>query len=353
MTASSIEEIKKEALAEIAGASSHPNLQEIRVKYLGKKGVITAALKSLGTLPPEARPQAGAAINVVKEELLTAVETRKEALAERPAAEVDVTLPGRVPPRGTLHPLNAVMEEAERIFGRIGFAVALGPEVETDYYNFEALNFPPEHPARDEQDTLFVQMSGGGAEGEKAVLRTHTSPVQVRVYEAARSENAFPIKIIAPGRTFRADEIDATHSPVFHQIEGFYIDAMGKVSMADLKGTLSYFAHEFFGPGADVRFRPSFFPFVEPGAEVDVRCIFCRGEGCRICKQTGWIEILGAGMVHPRVLEYAGIDSERYTGFAFGMGVERITMLRSRVPDIRLFYENDLRFLRQFGGLGL
>lgn len=334
-----LEQLADEGRAAIGSASDAQSLEALRVDYLGKKGRLTALLKGLSSLSQEERPAAGARINVVKQELQTLIQERKAALdedavRERLAAEaLDVTLPGRDGSTGHLHPITRTIERIEDFFGAIGFAVADGPEIEDDYYNFEALNFPPHHPARAEHDTFFVD--------ERTVLRTHTSPVQVRVMENSEP----PIRVICPGRVYRCDS-DLTHTPMFHQVEGLLVDDHS--SLADLKGLIEQFLQVFFEQSLAVRFRPSYFPFVEPGAEVDMECVHCSGEGCRVCSHTGWLEIMGCGMVHPRVFEMSGIDPERYSGFAFGMGVERLAMLRYGVDDLRLFFENDLRFLAQF-----
>jgi phenylalanyl-tRNA synthetase alpha chain len=327
---------------ECRGIGDEPAYRALRERYLSReKGLLTLQLKRLRDLPPAERPGFGQEVNQLK----AAVEARLDELERqvRLAAyqdrlvreRLDVTLPGIPVPRGTLHPVKQVEAEICGIFQRMGYAIAEGPEIETDFYNFGALNFPPDHPARDAQDTFFC--GGGGF-----LLRTHTSPVQIRTMQAV----APPLKIIAPGKVYRKDTPDATHFPIFHQIEGLVVDE--GVSLADLKGTLEFFARECFAADARIRLRPSFFPFVEPGAEVDVSCFFCGGRGCRICKGSGWIEILGAGMVHPNVFDACGVDSERYTGFAFGMGVDRVAILRYGVPDIRMFWENDVRFLNQF-----
>jgi len=323
----------------IAEASDVKALEGVRVDYLGKKGALTALLKGLGGLSAEDRPAAGARINVVKQELQALIAQRREGLEalavnERLAREaIDVSLPGRGGDCGHLHPVTRTIERIEDFFVAAGFEVADGPEVEDDYYNFEALNFPPEHPARAEHDTFFVD--------DRTVLRTHTSPVQVRIMESSEP----PLRIICPGRVYRCDS-DLTHTPMFHQVEGLLVDEAS--SLADLKGLIEEFLRVFFEQELAVRFRPSYFPFVEPGAEVDIQCVHCGGAGCRVCSQTGWLEVMGCGMVHPRVFDMSGIDSERYAGFAFGMGVERLAMLRYGVNDLRLFFENDLRFLSQF-----
>ncbi|MCU7804625.1 MAG: phenylalanine--tRNA ligase subunit alpha [Candidatus Thiodiazotropha sp. (ex Lucinoma borealis)] len=323
----------------IAHADNLPMLEEIRVGYLGKSGKLTAQLKKLGTLPPEQRPQAGQAINKAKQALQQAIETRKadlekQALAERLAAEkIDVTLPGRGLQRGGLHPVTRTLDRIERLFAHAGFESVEGPEIEDDYHNFEALNIPAHHPARAMHDTFYFDAH--------LLLRTHTSPVQIRTMEQGKP----PLKIIAPGRVYRCDS-DLTHTPMFHQVEGFLVDQ--DVSFADLKGVLYDFISSFFERELKLRFRPSYFPFTEPSAEVDIECVMCSGEGCRVCGHTGWLEVLGCGMIHPEVFRHVGIDSEKYTGYAFGMGVERLTMLRYGVNDLRLFFENDLRFLKQF-----
>ncbi|MEL7045442.1 MAG: phenylalanine--tRNA ligase subunit alpha [Pseudomonadota bacterium] len=334
-----LEELAERGRAAIADADDIQALETVRVDYLGKKGALTALLKGLASLPPEERPAAGAQINVVKQELQGLIGDRRSGLEEaavnaRLASEaIDVTLPGRNPEAGHLHPVTRTIERIEDFFTAAGFSVADGPEIEDDYYNFEALNFPPEHPARAEHDTFFVD--------PKTVLRTHTSPVQVRVMENEEP----PLRVICPGRVYRCDS-DLTHTPMFHQVEGLLVDEQS--SLADLKGLIEQFLQVFFEQDLEVRFRPSYFPFVEPGAEVDIQCVHCGGAGCRVCSHTGWLEVMGCGMVHPRVFEMSGIDPERYAGFAFGMGVERLAMLRYSVNDLRLFFENDLRFLSQF-----
>lgn len=315
-------------------------LEEIRVHYLGKKGELTAVLKGMGALSAEERPKIGALANEIRTFLEEEIDNRKRELSQKIQAEklkrevIDVTMPGRKNAAGNLHPLTQVLDELKDIFIGMGFSIAEGPEVEFDYYNFEALNIPKNHPARDTQDTFYIE--------DNIVLRTQTSPIQVRVMEKQKP----PIRIIAPGRVYRSDAVDATHSPVFHQVEGLVVDK--GVTMADLKGTLEAFIKTLYGEDAKVRFRPHHFPFTEPSAEVDVSCFVCGGEGCRVCKGEGWIEILGCGMVHPKVLANCGIDPEVYSGFAFGMGLERIVMRRYDIDDLRLFFENDLRFLNQF-----
>ncbi|MCM0083142.1 phenylalanine--tRNA ligase subunit alpha [Geomonas sp. Red32] len=334
-----LEALLNDALAEFAKASTEAELQDLRVKYLGKKGLVTTSMKGLGALSPEERPAMGQVVNTVKAKLEEVLETRGAEVREaskavRLAAEkVDVTLPGRRRPLGSKHPITLVTEEICSIFGALGFAVAEGPEVEHDFYNFEALNFPKDHPARDMQDTFFV--------GDNVLLRTHTSPVQIRTMLKQQP----PVRIIAPGTVYRCDS-DATHSPMFHQIEGLMVDK--GITFGDLKGILTLFINQLFGKDIGVRLRPSFFPFTEPSAEVDIACVICRGKGCRVCKETGWLEILGAGMVDPAVYGHVGYDAEQYTGFAFGMGIERIAMLKYGIADMRLLFENDLRFLKQF-----
>jgi phenylalanyl-tRNA synthetase alpha chain len=314
-------------------------LEQLRVQWLGKKGILTEQLKQLGHLPPQQRPQAGQAVNEAKRTLQQAIETRRTALqsaqlATQLAAErIDVTLPGRGQPKGGLHPITQILQRIEKLFIQIGFSIEEGPEIEDDYHNFEALNIPAHHPARAMHDTFYFD--------EHLLLRTHTSPVQIRVMKTRQP----PLKIIVPGRVYRCDS-DLTHTPMFHQVEGLMVDT--NVTFADLKGILDDFLQHFFGRNLHVRFRPSYFPFTEPSAEVDIQCVVCNGSGCRVCKQSGWLEILGCGMVHPNVFSQVGIDNEQYTGFAFGIGVERLAMLYYGVNDIRLFFENDLRFLRQF-----
>ncbi|MFV8817162.1 phenylalanine--tRNA ligase subunit alpha [Haliea sp. E17] len=334
-----LEALATEARTKIEAAEDGATLEQLRVDYLGKKGQLTALLKGLGQLSAEERPKAGALINVVKQELQDLIGTRKSdletsAVAAKLAAEtIDVTLPGRGQSTGGLHPITRTMERMEAFFSAIGFDVVEGPEIEDDYHNFEALNIPAHHPARAMHDTFYVD--------EHTVLRTHTSPVQVRVMETTEP----PLKVICPGRVYRCDS-DLTHTPMFHQVEGLLIDEHS--SFADLKGLIEQFLQVFFEKDLAVRFRPSYFPFTEPSAEVDIQCVNCGGSGCRVCSQTGWIEILGCGMVHPSVFEKSNIDPEKYSGFAFGMGVERLAMLRYGVNDLRLFFDNDLRFLEQF-----
>lgn len=339
----SVESAFHEELDRARKTDDHEGLKDLRSRYFGPKGRITLLLRSVGRLPPEARRQAGQDANRVKKllegelaEVMEALEAAQRE-AELHRSRVDVTLPGRRPlPVGALHPVSRLIAEMKEIFQRLGFEIATGPEVETDWYNFEALNFPPEHPARDMQDTFFVRPPTGRRMAS-LVLRTHTSSVQIRSMEARGA----PIRVIAPGRVYRCDS-DATHSPMFHQIEGLWVDE--GVSLAHLKGVLSSFIAALFG-ARPLRLRPSFFPFVEPGVEVDIRCVFCEGKGCRVCKGTGWMEILGAGMVHPAVLDHCGVDSERYTGFAFGLGVDRLAMNRYRVDDLAHLFRSDVRFL--------
>jgi phenylalanyl-tRNA synthetase alpha chain len=338
-----VQEVLDRALAEVAGARSTSDLEQIRVRVLGRAGQLPTRLRSLGGIPAAERPKVGEQANRAKAEVEAAIAARLEGLkvdehrktlaADRP----DLTLPGRRPLPGAVHPLTRVTEEIIGVFEGLGFSVAEGPEVESDYYNFAALNFPADHPARDMQDTFHV--------GPDALLRTHTSPVQIRTMKAQRP----PVRIICLGKVYRRDILDATHSPMFHQVEGLAVDR--HITMADLKATLQRFAQAMFGPKSAVRFRPSFFPFTEPSAEVDVRCFKCGGDGCRFCKESGWLEILGSGMVHPNVLRNVGYDPEEVTGWAFGMGIDRIALLKYEIDDIRLFFDNDLRFLQQFAGL--
>ncbi|MCR2802456.1 phenylalanine--tRNA ligase subunit alpha [Paenibacillus soyae] len=337
-----LEELRGEALQELQGVESPQALNDLRVKYLGKKGALTEILRGMGGLSAEERPIIGQVANDVRGAIEAVIEEKAAAFQQAEtnnrllAETIDVTLPGKKLPTGALHPLNKVAQEIEDIFVGLGYSIAEGPEVETDYYNFEALNLPKNHPARDMQDSFYVT--------EDILMRTHTSPVQVRTMKA--KEGMTPVKVICPGKVYRRDDDDATHSFQFNQIEGLVI---GKgIRMSDLKGTLLQFVQQMFGAQAQIRLRPSFFPFTEPSAEVDVTCVQCGGHGCRMCKQTGWLEILGCGMVHPRVLEMGGYDPEEVTGFAFGMGVERIALLKYGIDDIRHFYTNDLRFLGQF-----
>jgi len=332
----SIDQIEKEGLAELSAAGDEDAVNEITVKYLGRKGVVTRFLRNISQLPPEERPTAGKKANQVKKALDEAARQAIDRIAAQQdlsADQLDVSLPGRPLNQGTLHPVTRITNEICGIFSRLGFDVAEGPEIETDYYNFEALNIPKNHPARDMQDTFYIS--------ENIVLRTHTSPTQPRVMEKQQP----PVRIVAPGKVYRCDS-DLTHTPMFHQVEGLLVDR--NISFGDLKGILTTFVHQMFDKQTSLRFRPSFFPFTEPSAEVDILCVMCRGKGCRVCSRTGWLEVLGSGMVHPAVFENVGYDTDKYTGFAFGMGVERIAMLKYGVDDIRKFFENDLRFLRQF-----
>ncbi len=335
-----LEKIKSEALAKIDASDALEKLNEIRVAYLGKMGELTTVLKSMKDVAPEERPKVGQMVNEVRALIEERLEETKTALARKAREEqmkrevIDVTLPAKKANTGHKHPNTIALEEVERIFVGMGYEVVEGPEVEYDLYNFEKLNIPKGHPARDEQDTFYIN--------DSILLRSQTSPVQARVMEKQKP----PIRMIAPGRVFRSDEVDATHSPSFHQIEGLVIDK--HITFADLKGTLAEFARELFGEDTKVKFRPHHFPFTEPSAEVDLSCFKCGGKGCRFCKGSGWIEILGCGMVHPHVLEMCGIDPEEYTGFAFGVGLERIALLKYEIDDMRLLYENDIRFLKQF-----
>ncbi len=334
-----LEALKEKALKELGEVESLQKLREFQVRYLGRKGELKALLKGMGRLDPQERPLIGQLANRIKDILEEAIAEKGEALRAREEERrleeerIDVTLPGRGPELGGVHPITRVLREIEEVFISMGFQVAQGPEVETDYYNFEALNIPPHHPARDMQDTFYLE--------EGLLLRTHTSPVQVRVMEKFQP----PIRIIAPGKVYRRDA-DVSHTPMFHQVEGLLVDEV--TTFADLKGVLEEFALRIFGPHTRVRFRPSYFPFTEPSAEMDIGCVMCGGQGCRVCKGSGWLEILGCGMVDPAVFSWVNYDPQVYRGFAFGLGVERITMLKHRIDDIRLFFENDLRFLRQF-----
>ncbi len=335
-----LKNIKMLAEQALSSISSIQELEDVRIKYLGKKGALTSVLRGMGALSKEERPLIGQLANEVRSHLEEKIESAKTALLQKEKElklkqeVIDVTMPGKKRSLGKKHPLTLVLDEFKDIFIGMGFEIAEGPEIELDYYNFEALNIPKNHPARDTQDTFYIN--------DNIVLRTQTSPVQIRVMEKSKP----PIRIISPGRVYRSDAVDATHSPVFHQIEGLVIDK--KVTMGDLKGTLEVFAKKLYGEDSKVRFRPHHFPFTEPSAEMDVSCFKCGGSGCRVCKGEGWIEILGAGMVHPNVLKAGGIDPEEYSGFAFGMGLERIVMMKYSIDDIRLFFENDVRFLKQF-----
>jgi len=334
-----LESLLQQANNEVLKAQDLTVLDQVRVRYLGKKGQLTEFLKQLRDLDPDERPKAGQAVNQAKQSLQQLIEQRKQELQttevrQRLAQEtIDITLPGRGQATGGLHPVTQTLNRIEHLFGQVGFEVVEGPEIEDDFHNFEALNIPEDHPARAMHDTFYFD--------EHTLLRTHTSPVQIRTMTNQKP----PLRIIAPGRVYRCDS-DVTHTPMFHQVEGFLVDE--NVSLADLKGILSDFLQSFFEKDLQVRFRPSYFPFTEPSAEVDIACVICNGEGCRVCGHTGWIEIMGCGMIHPQVLANTGIDNERYTGFAFGLGVERMSMLRFGVNDLRLFFENDLRFLTQF-----
>ena len=340
MESNRLKQIKEEALKQIEASNALDKLNEIRINYLGKKGELTSLLKGMKDIKAEERPKFGQMVNEARQAIEDMLEESKKKLMQVAREEqlklevIDVTLPAKKNNVGHRHPNMITLEEVERIFIGMGYEVVEGPEVEYAYYNFEALNIPENHPARDEQDTFYID--------DKILLRTQTSPVQVRMMEKKK----LPIRILAPGRVYRSDEVDATHSPCFHQIEGLVIDK--NITFADLKGTLQEFAKELFGPQTKVKFRPHHFPFTEPSAEVDVTCFKCCGKGCRMCKGSGWIEILGCGMVHPRVLEMSGIDPEEYSGFAFGVGLERITLLKYEIDDMRLLYENDVRFLKQF-----
>lgn len=335
-----LENIRKAALEAISAFNSKAEIEEARIKFLGKKGELTAILKQMGKLSAEERPIIGQLANEVRSDIEKAIaekssQIKEEELKQRLNDEkIDVTMPGKISKLGHKHPLSIVMDEIKEIFLGMGFDVAEGPEVEKDYYNFEALNIPKNHPARDTQDTFYID--------ENIVLRTQTSPVQIRVME----NNKPPIRIIAPGRVYRSDAVDATHSPLFHQIEGLVVDK--DISMSDLKGTLETFAKRLYGEDTKIRLRPHHFPFTEPSCEIDVSCFKCGGKGCPMCKGEGWIEILGGGMVHPKVLRNGGIDPDVYSGFAFGVGLERLVMFRFNIDDMRLLYENDLRFLQQF-----
>ncbi|PLR81511.1 phenylalanine--tRNA ligase subunit alpha [Bacillus canaveralius] len=337
-----LQQLQAEALHKVDNASGLKELNDIRAAYLGKKGPITEVLKGMGKLSAEERPKMGALANEVRDAITAAIESKQQLLEEAAVVEqlasetIDVTLPGRPVKVGNHHPLTRIIEEIEDLFMGMGYAVAEGPEVEQDYYNFEALNFPKGHPARDMQDSYYIS--------DDILLRTHTSGVQARTME--KNHGKGPVKIICPGKVYRRDNDDATHSHQFMQIEGLVVDE--NIRLSDLKGTLDLFAKKMFGEDREIRLRPSFFPFTEPSVEMDISCKFCGGTGCGVCKDTGWIEILGAGMVHPNVLEMAGYDSKKYTGFAFGLGIERIAMLKYGVDDIRHFYTNDNRFLKQF-----
>jgi phenylalanyl-tRNA synthetase alpha chain len=334
-----LRKMEEEAFQELKNSSGEAQIQMLRTKYLGRKGLLTQFLRDMGRIPAAERPLVGRLANELKLKLEEAIEKALEDDRQRQKMEkllkeeLDISLPGRRPTLGSMHLLTQVTYEIVSIFERLGFEVSEGPEVELDYYNFEALNFPKDHPARDMQDTFYFSSN--------VVLRTHTSPVQVRTME----KRTPPLRIIAPGKVYRHDS-DPTHSPMFHQVEGFVVDR--NISFADLKGTLTFFVQQFYGPEVKMRFRPSFFPFTEPSAEVDIQCVICQGEGCSVCKKSGWLEILGSGMIDPEVFRFVGYDPEIYTGFAFGLGVERIAMLQVGLGDIRVFFENNLQFLKQF-----
>lgn len=335
-----LNKIKSMASEAFAASNTLESLEELRVKFLGKKGELTSVMKGMGALSPEERPVMGQLANEVRDYISEKLEESKTALLaaveEKKIREetIDVTIPGKCPQKGAKHPLTQVLDDLKDIFIGMGFSIAEGPEVELDYYNFEALNIPKDHPARDTQDTFYIN--------ENVVLRTQTSPIQIRTMEKQKP----PIRVLAPGRVYRSDAVDATHSPVFHQVEGLVIDK--GVTMADLKGTLETFVHKLYGEETRLRFRPHHFPFTEPSAEVDISCFNCGGKGCNICKGEGWIEILGCGMVHPKVLKNCNIDPDIYSGFAFGIGLERVAQFRYDVKDMRMYYENDMRFLKQF-----
>jgi len=335
-----MKEIKKEIVLKLNNASSLKDIEKVKVEYLGRKGMVTLLLRKLGNFSPEERPKAGQLLNQTKkeiEELLKIKEVENEKLEKEKRLQgesIDITLPGRNLDRGTAHPINLVLKEIEEIFLSLGFKIEEGPEVELDYYNFEALNIPKGHPARDDQDSFYIN--------QEILLRTHTSPVEIRVMEKQQP----PIRMITTGRCYRRDAADSTHSPMFHQIEGLAVDK--DITFGDLKGVLTVFVHRMFGEDRKVRFRPGYFPFTEPSAEVDVSCLLCHGKGCRACGYSGWLEIMGSGETDPEVFKMVGYDPEKYSGFAFGMGAERIAMLKYGINDIRLFFENDLRFLKQF-----
>ncbi len=332
-----LKRIEQEALDAIKVVSGLTEVKTLKARYIGRKGVVTALLRRISSLPPEERPDTGRLANEVRKRLEEAFEKALQAFeadrGEIPAVALDVTLPGRPLARGRLHPITQMTQAICEVFQRLGFEIVEGPDVELDYYNFEALNIPRDHPARDMHDTFYIS--------ENIVLRTHTSPIQIRVMESQSP----PVRIIAPGKAYRVD-YDISHTPMFYQVEGLMVQE--NISFGDLKGILTTLVHQIFDEETSLRFRPSFFPFTEPSAEVDIQCVICRGAGCRVCSHTGWLEVLGAGMVHPAVFEMVGYDTERYSGFAFGMGIERIAMLKYGIEDIRRFYENDLRFLEQF-----
>ena len=328
-------QIEEQALKELDSIHDPSELEEFRIRYLGKKGLISNMMKNIGQLPTQERPEIGRIANRIRTKITERYEELKRRLEQKGEEEslIDITLPGRAPLRGHRHPVTTIINEVCDIFSKMGFRIVTGPEVELDYYNFEALNIPKDHPARDMQDTFYIT--------EKLLLRTHTSPIQVRVMEVQKP----PVAVIAPGKVYRRDS-DVSHTPMFHQVEGLLVDK--GIQFGDLKGVLTLFVHRMFGEETRLRFRPSFFPFTEPSAEVDIECVICKGKGCRTCSYTGWLEILGSGMVDPEVYKFVGYDQEKYTGFAFGMGIERIAMLKYGIEDIQLFYRNEIRFLRQF-----
>ncbi len=350
-----LERLQAEAEAAFSAAESLQVLQQLRVQYLGKKGALTEVLKGVGKLPPAERPIIGQHVNGCKAALGAALQQRESVLAEEArvarieSERLDVTMPGRRRPVGALHPVQAGLNEITAIFSQMGFAVSEGPEIENEFYNFDALNISPEHPARAMHDTFFIENMTGD-DGEPMLLRTHTSPVQIRAMQRfLREERTPPLAVVAPGRVYRCD-YDVTHSPMFHQVEVFKVDH--GVSMAHLKGVLKHFLSTYFEKDVPIRLRPHYFPFTEPSAEVDIGCVFCSGKGCRICKGSGWLEVLGSGMIHPNVLKSVAIDHREFSGFAFGLGVERLVMLKQGIPDLRLFFENDVRFLRRMGVAG-
>lgn len=353
--------IRKEIEEALKKSQTLEELEALRVRYLGRKGFLTLFIQGIGKLPKELRPSLGRLANEIKKDLNRKIEERKERLKEkRVLPSLDLTLPGKKPSLGGLHPITQVLDEVTGIFSRLGFRIVQGSEIETDYYNFEALNMPPGHPARGMLDTFYLHSQKSIVNSRKPkktrkdfvsrpssrvpqfLLRSHTSPVQIHVMEKEKP----PIQIISPGKVYRYEAVDASHLPMFHQVEGFMVDE--EISFSHLKGVLEVFLNELFGPDTPIRFRPSFFPYTEPSAEVDIGCLICKGKGCSVCKRTGWLEILGSGMIDPSVFRAVGYDSEKYTGFAFGVGIERIAMLKYNISDMRLFFENDLRFLRQF-----
>ncbi len=337
-----LQEIRQEASAAIKAADSLTALNDQRIKYLGKKGSLTAILRGMGKLAPEERPRVGQLVNDLRKELEAIIEEKQSVLKQNELSsrlaneKIDITLPGRRHELGHLHPLTLTLNKLKDIFKSMGYSIAEGPQIETDYFNFEALNLPKDHPARDMQDSFYIT--------DEILMRTQTSPVQARTMQSHEPNS--PVRIIAPGRVYRRDDYDATHSPMFTQVEGLCIDK--GISFSDLKGTLTSAMRQLFSDDLDLRFRPSFFPFTEPSAEVDITCVMCHGKGCRVCKGTGWLEILGSGMVHPHVLEMSGYDPKKVSGFAFGLGVERVAMLSYGIEDLRLFFDNDIRFLKQF-----